>query len=68
MKDMLPQNIEAEQAVIASCLVDRNALHQALEILSPQDFYRTVHQKIFETFQKLDNLNKPVDLITVVPV
>jgi len=64
--DIRPQNIEAEEAVIASCLVDPNSLLQALEILSPQDFYRTTHQRIFETFQKLNNLNKPVDLVTAV--
>ena len=53
-----PQNIEAEQAVLSSCFLDPYSLTQALEILNPDDFYRTAHQKIFESMAALDKKGK----------
>jgi len=64
MLNEMPQNIEAEKAVLGSCLVDQEYLLQALEILSHDDFYRTEHQKIFKGFQDLAEQQKPVDLVT----
>jgi len=43
-----PQNMEAEQAVLGSMLIERAALEKAAEILKPDDFYRDVHRHIFE--------------------
>ena len=66
MKNTQPQNLEAEEAVIASCLISKEYLSQALEILTYSDFYKNIHGNIFKTFQDLNNKNKPVDLVTVV--
>ncbi|RFU62490.1 replicative DNA helicase [Peribacillus glennii] len=60
-----PQNIEAEQAVIGAIFLEPSALTLASEILIPEDFYRSSHQKIFNVMIKLNDLGKAVDLITV---
>ena len=60
-----PNDIEAEQAVLGSMLLDRDAVLSALEILKPDDFYREEHKFIFEAMSNLSNRSEPVDLITV---
>ena len=60
-----PQDIPTEESVLASCLLDRESLMVALEILKPEDFYRKAHENIFKTFQHLVRNKKPVDLSTV---
>ncbi len=60
-----PQNIEAEQSVLGSMLIDKDALFEVAEILSAEDFYREVHQKIFESIMALSDKGEPVDLVTV---
>lgn len=60
-----PQNIEAEQSVLGAMLIDKDALFEVAEILSAEDFYREVHQKIFESIMALSNKGEPVDLVTV---
>lgn len=60
-----PQNVEAEQAVLGSIMIERDALIAVSERLSPDDFYRPAHQKIFEAVITLNESGEPVDLITV---
>jgi len=61
----LPQNIEAEQAVLGGILIDNEAIHQVLEIVEVEDFYRESHRKIFLVFLELYEQNQPIDLVTV---
>lgn len=65
MKRVPPHNIEAEQSVLGSMLVDVMAVNAALEKLQPQDFYRDSHRAIFTAMVDLTEKNKPIDLITV---
>ncbi len=60
-----PHNIDAEQSVIGSMVIEKEAAYQTLELLSEKDFYRTAHQKIFLAILNLTNRNEPVDLITL---
>ena len=57
-----PQNMEAEQAVLGSMLIERAAVEKAAEILKPEDFYRDVHRHIFEAMLALAARDEPVDL------
>jgi replicative DNA helicase len=63
-----PQRIEAEEALIASILLDNDNLVDILDFLTPQDFYKSSHQKIFESIVKLFNKREPIDLITLTDV
>ncbi|ASS94612.1 MULTISPECIES: replicative DNA helicase [Bacillales] len=60
-----PQNIEAEQAVLGAIFLEPSSLTVTSEVLIPEDFYRSSHQKIFNVMLKLNDEGKAVDLITV---
>jgi replicative DNA helicase len=60
-----PQNVEAEESLISAILIDNNTLLEIVEILSPEDFYRSAHQKIFSSCLDLFEKSEPIDLITV---
>ena len=60
-----PQNLEADQSVLGSMLIDREAILTVAEILKPTDFYREGHQKIYSAMLALAERNDPVDLITL---
>ncbi len=60
-----PQNLEAEQAVLGSMLIERPAVERGSELLRPEDFYRDAHRHIFEGMLALTQRDEPVDLITL---
>jgi len=60
-----PQNIEAEQSILGSILLENSAINIVQEILSPADFYSEAHRKIFNAIVELSEKNEPVDLITL---
>ncbi|MFA4858429.1 MAG: replicative DNA helicase [Candidatus Margulisiibacteriota bacterium] len=60
-----PQNLEAEQAVIGSMLMDRNAFVKVVESLRPDSFYRDAHRFIYEAMLELFDKGEPIDLVTV---
>jgi replicative DNA helicase len=61
----LPQNEEAEQAVLGAILIEDNVINQVLEILTPSDFYKEAHKKIFDSMIELDRESKPIDYFTL---
>lgn len=61
----IPRNIEAEQAVLGSVLIDDEVLDTVLEILTTEDFYRKSNRIIFETMIGLQNERKSIDSITI---
>ena len=61
----LPQNIEAEQAVLGGVLIEGGTINQVLEILISEDFYRESHRKIFEAMIELDKNSRPIDILTL---
>lgn len=60
-----PQSLDAEESILSAILVDNDTLLEVLEILSPEDFYRSAHQKIFFAISELFSRNEPVDLVTL---
>jgi replicative DNA helicase len=60
-----PQSIEAEQSVLGAILLDNDALHEAVEYLTPDDLYRESHRRVFQAMCELYNKSEPVDLITL---
>ena len=60
-----PQNLEAEQAVIGSMLIEANAVVSALEILRPEDFYKESHRIIFKQIAEMADRLEAVDVVTV---
>ncbi|EXX85349.1 replicative DNA helicase [Paenibacillus darwinianus] len=60
-----PQNLEAEQAVLGSILLQAEALVTAMERLSGEDFYSPEHGLIYEAMIELGEDNQPIDLVTL---
>ena len=65
IKRVLPHSIEAEQSVIGSMLMDRDAIISASEIVTAGDFYQHQYGIMFEAMLELFNENLPVDLVTL---
>ena len=65
IKRILPHSIEAEQSVIGSMLMGREATMAASEILTSDDFYQHQYGVIFDAMVELFNEGKPVDLVTL---
>jgi|TARA_Y100000385_G_scaffold59102_1_gene57189 replicative DNA helicase len=60
-----PQAIELEQAVLGALMIDNDALSNSIELLKPESFYQTEHQKVFSAIEDLFNNTQPVDILTV---
>jgi replicative DNA helicase len=60
-----PQNLEAEQGVLGSMLLDRDAIARVVEGIRPEDFYRDAHRVVYAAMLELFEKGEPVDLITV---
>ena len=65
VKRIMPHDREAEQSVIGSMLMDKDAIVVASEILTKDDFYENQYGILFEAMVDLYNGAKPVDLVTL---
>ena len=65
LKRVLPHSIEAEQSVIGSMIMDREAIVVASEIITGEDFYNRQYGVLFETMVELNDSGRPVDLVTL---
>jgi replicative DNA helicase len=60
-----PQNLEAEQSLLGGLLIDPDSINKIVDIVSPDDFYRDAHGRIYEVMLDLYEKNEAIDLITV---
>ncbi len=65
IKRVMPHSAEAEQSVIGSMLMDREAIMIAAEIITGEDFYQRQYGIVFEAMAELFNEEQPVDLVTL---
>lgn len=65
IKKILPHSLEAEQSVIGSMIMDKDAIIMASEVLKSSDFYDQQLGILYETMLELYNEGKPVDLVTL---
>lgn len=61
-----PQNVDAEQALLGSLLLDGEAIYHVIEHVRTGDFYKDAHRIIYDCFLTLNERNEPVDLVTLV--
>ncbi|GEO74824.1 replicative DNA helicase [Levilactobacillus namurensis DSM 19117] len=60
-----PQNLAAEKAVLGAIFLSTDALVDALEYLTPEDFYRREHQIIFQAMIDLNDRDEAIDVVTI---
>ena len=61
----LPYSVEAERAVLGGIMLKNDAWDLVAGLVLEEDFYQTEHKLIFKTIKDLQDLGKPIDLITV---
>ncbi len=62
----LPHNVEAEQSVLGSMLLDEHCVPEVMEHLRSEDFYISQNRAIFEAMQSMFTLNETIDPVTVI--
>ena len=65
IKRVMPHSVEAEQSVIGSMIMDRDAIMTASEVITSEDFYQSQYGVLFDAMLELYNEGKPVDLVTL---
>ena len=65
IKRIQPHSIEAEQSVVGSMLMDKDAIVTAMETVHGDDFYDRRYGVMFEAMVELYSEGKPVDLVTL---
>src|SRR3989339_2178837 len=60
-----PHNLEAEQSLIGSLLIDKDSLVSVADRLSPDDFYRDSHRLLFDTILELFERHEPIDILAL---
>ncbi|MBQ9418963.1 MAG: replicative DNA helicase [Synergistaceae bacterium] len=59
-----PHSPEAERAVLGACLLSKDALGKAIEILKPDDFYDINNKIAYEILMEMYSSDKPIDFVT----
>ena len=65
MLKLLPQSIEAEEAVLGAVLVNPASIGKIIDYIKPESFYKPAHKVIFEAVSELFTKGEPVDIVTV---
>jgi replicative DNA helicase len=60
-----PQDILAEQCVLGGMLLSKDAIADVVEVLRPTDFYKPVHQTVYDAIIDLYGKGEPADPVTV---
>ena len=64
-ESLIPQNVEAEEAVLGAILVNPETLAKVSDTLLPKSFYKPAHRYIYEAMLQLFNNNDNIDIVTV---
>ena len=62
---LLPHNLEAEEAVVGSLLIDGSVFPRISHLVKPEDFYREKNQLCFAACEALFQRSEPIDQVTL---
>ncbi len=65
MSRVPPQDLEAERALLGAIMMNKNAIYDAVDTVSPEAFYAKKHGEIFEAMLTLFSKGEPIDLVTL---
>ena len=63
--NVMPNNLDAEQALLGCMLIDNDILAEVLEQLEASDFYQESHKYILSAMKMVFADRKPVDIVTL---
>ncbi len=62
---LLPQSTEAEQCLLGSLMLDRNAIIKVVDFLGARDFYKRIHQEIYRAVVNIFEKGESIDFLSV---
>ena len=65
LEKLPPQNLEAEQSVLGSLLINKDAITKIADKLSSKDFYKDAHASIFQSMLSLYENREPIDILSL---
>ena len=68
LQKLPPQNIEAEQMVLGAVLIENDSMNKIIDLLSPDDFYKDTHRRIFMAMVDMYETGEAIDLVTLADV
>ena len=60
-----PQAVDIEQAVLGAMMLEKNAVTDVIDMLTPSSFYDPKHQFIYNAIRELFGSSSPIDILTV---
>ncbi len=60
-----PQSLEAERSLLGALMLDKSAILKVVDFLTPQDFYKGIHQDIYQSMVELFERREPIDLLSL---
>ncbi|MGE5172870.1 MAG: replicative DNA helicase [Betaproteobacteria bacterium] len=65
LQKLPPQNIDAEQMVLGAILIENDSINNVTSLISPDDFYKDIHRKIFAVMLEMFERREAIDLVTL---
>ena len=65
ISNLMPQNTDAEEAVLGAILVNPVCLTKVVETITPESFYKPAHRYVYEAILQLFNSNERIDIVSV---
>ena len=60
-----PQNTEAEQCMLGCLMLDKDAIIKVADFIKSEDFYKDIHQEIYQAMADLYERSNPIDILSV---
>ena len=65
MTRQLPSDLNAEKSVLGACLLNKKAVHTAMDRLKPESFFIKHHQDMFQAMCELYEQGKSIDIVSL---
>ena len=65
LSELMPQNIDAEEAILGAILVSPACMNKVVEHLRPESFYKPAHRHVYEAMLQLYNSETKIDIVSV---
>lgn len=65
MEKLPPQNTEAEQCLLGCLMLDKDAILKVADFIKADDFYKGIHQDIYQAMADLYEKTEPIDILSV---
>ncbi len=65
LSQLMPQNIEAEEAILGAILVNPSCMNKIVEHLKPESFYKPAHRYVYEAMLQIYNNSENIDIVSV---